>query len=69
MKKITSHEELNLNYFRAKSSSPAESSRASTTKPNSPVRRACGFRTFRVTEIALYHALGKLPPNAAHRFY
>jgi hypothetical protein len=28
------------------------------------------FRTFPVIELALYHALGKLPePNVAHRFY
>ena len=34
------------------------------------MRKAYGFRTFRITEIALYHALGKLPePHAAHRFY
>ena len=29
-----------------------------------------GFRTFHVTETALYHALGKLPePDVAHRFF
>ncbi len=34
------------------------------------MRKAYGFRTFRITEIALYHALGKLPePYATHRFY
>jgi hypothetical protein len=34
------------------------------------MRKAYGFRTFRITEIALYHALGKLPePHGAHRFY
>jgi transposase len=34
------------------------------------MRKAYGFRTFRVIELALYHALGKLPePNVAHRFY
>jgi len=33
------------------------------------VRRSYGFRTFRATEVALYHALGKLPePEYAHRF-
>jgi hypothetical protein len=33
------------------------------------MRKAYGFRTFRITEIALYHALGNLPqPHAAHRF-
>ena len=34
------------------------------------MRKSFGFRTFRVTEIALYHALGRLPePDVAHRFY
>jgi hypothetical protein len=29
-----------------------------------------GFRTFHVTETALYHALGKLPePDVAHKFF
>jgi hypothetical protein len=27
------------------------------------MREARGFRTFRITEIALYYALGKLPEN------
>jgi hypothetical protein len=32
-------------------------------------RKAYGLRTFRMTEIALYHALGKLPEaKLAHRF-
>lgn len=30
------------------------------------MRKACGFRTFHVIEIALYHALGK-PPRANRR--
>jgi transposase len=34
------------------------------------MRKAYGFRTFGVTEIAFYHTLGKLPePAAAHKFY
>jgi transposase len=34
------------------------------------MRKSYGFRTFHVTETALYHALGKLPePDAAHRFF
>ena len=32
-------------------------------------RKAYGFRTFRVIEVALYHALGGLPePKLTHRF-
>jgi hypothetical protein len=34
------------------------------------MRNSYGFRTFRVTELALYHVLGKLPePELTHRFY
>ncbi|MDP1525851.1 MAG: transposase, partial [Rhodocyclaceae bacterium] len=34
------------------------------------MRKAYGFRTFKATELALYHVLGKLPePPLAHRFY
>ncbi len=33
-------------------------------------RKSYGFRTFRVTELALYHSLGKLPePELTHRFF
>ncbi len=34
------------------------------------MRKSYGFRTFRITELALYHVLGKLPePQLTHRFY
>ena len=34
------------------------------------MRKSYGFRTFRITEIALYHVLGKLPePELTQRFY
>jgi hypothetical protein len=34
------------------------------------IRKSYGFRTFRVTELALYHSLGKLPePELTHRFF
>jgi hypothetical protein len=33
-------------------------------------RKPYGFRTIRCYEVALYHALGRLPvPEIAHRFY
>jgi hypothetical protein len=32
--------------------------------------KSYGFRTFRITDLALYHALGKLPePTLTHSFY
>jgi hypothetical protein len=34
------------------------------------MRKSYGFRTFRVTELALYHSLGKLPePELTHGFF
>ncbi|WP_390680138.1 hypothetical protein [Burkholderia anthina] len=34
------------------------------------IRKAYGFRAFRATEIAFYHALGRLPgPSLTHTFY
>jgi hypothetical protein len=34
------------------------------------MRKSHGFRSFHVTEIALYHAPGKLPEtDVAHRFF
>ncbi len=34
------------------------------------MRKAYGFRTFKMAELALYYVLGKLPePNLTHSFY
>ena len=34
------------------------------------MRKSYGFRTFRITELALYHVFGKFPePQLTHRFY
>jgi transposase len=75
MKKVArmlqSHRMLLLNWFRAKgemSSGPVE---GMNNRLKVVTRRAYGFRTFRATEVALYHSLGKLPDpqdSATHRF-
>ncbi len=65
MKKIArmlrSHQELILNWFRAKK----ELSNAPTEGMNNKIRvvtrRSYGFRTYKAMEIALYHNLGRLP--------
>ena len=72
MKKIArmlrSHRALILNYFRAKKQFSSGIVEGLNNKAKLTMRKAYGFRTFRVTEIALYHALAKLPePNTAHR--
>ena len=65
MKKIArmlrSHRELILNYFRAKKQLSSGVMEGLNNKAKVTMRKSYGFRTFRITEIALYHALGKLP--------
>ena len=69
-KTLLAHRELILNYFRAKKQFSSGVVEGLNNKAKLTMRKAYGFRTFRVTEIALYHALAKLPePTPAHRFY
>ena len=70
MKKIArtlrSHRALILNYFRARKQFSSGVVEGLNNKAKLTMRKSYGFRTFHVTEIALYHALGKLPePNVA----
>src|SRR5262249_7473190 len=62
MKKIAmtmrSHRELLLNYFRAKRRLSSGVVEGLNNKAKLTMRKSYGFRTFRITEIALYHALG-----------
>ncbi|MGH9440029.1 MAG: transposase, partial [Terriglobia bacterium] len=74
MKKIArmlrAHRELILNYFRAKKQFSSGVVEGLNNKVKVSMRKSYGFRTFHITEIALYHALGKLPePELTHRFY
>jgi transposase len=74
MKKIArmlrAHRELLLNYFRAKKKFSSGIVEGFNNKAKVTMRKSYGFRTFRITELALYHALGKLPePELTHEFY
>ena len=74
MKKIArtlrAHRELLLNYFKAKKAFSSGVVEGMNNKAKVTTRRSYGFRTFRVTELALYHSLGKLPePKLTHEFY
>jgi transposase len=74
MKKIArtlrSHRALILNYFRAKKQLSSGVVEGLNNKAKLTMRKSYGFRTFRVMEVALYHALGKLQePNVAHKFF
>ena len=74
MKKVArmlrSHEELILNWFRAKGEISAAAVEGLNNKIRVVTRRSYGFRTYDAMEIALYHTLGRLPePNEfTHRF-
>ena len=67
---VRNHRELLLNYFRAKKEFSSGIVEGLNNKAKVTMRKAYGFRTFKMTELALYHVLGKLPePKLAHSFY
>ncbi len=73
MKKVArmlrSHEELILNWFRARGEISTGAVEGLNNKIRVVTRRSYGFRTYKAMEIALYHTLGRLPePESAHRF-
>jgi transposase len=69
-KMLRSHRELILNYFKAKKVLSSGIVEGLNNKAKVTMRKSYGFRTFRITELALYHSLGKLPePELTHRFY
>jgi transposase len=74
MKKVAkilrNHRELIFNYFRAKKQLSSGTVEGLNNNAKVTMRKAYGFRTFRATEVALYHVLGKLPePQVTHRFF
>jgi transposase len=73
MKKVArmlrAHEELLLNWFRAKGEISSGAVEGLNNKIRVVTRRSYGFRTYDAMEMALYHTLGRLPePESAHRF-
>lgn len=67
---LRSHEELILNWFKAKGEISAGAAEGLNNKIRVVTRRSYGFRTYEAMEIALYHTLGKLPEpdEFTHRF-
>jgi Transposase len=64
------HRELILNYFRARRQFSSGNVEGLNNNAKVTMRKAYGFRTFRATVIALYHALGKLAePPFTHTFF
>ena len=64
------HKQLILNWFSAKKAFSNGIVEGLNNKVKVTVRKSYGFKTFKCTEIALYHVLGDLPePKLTHRFY
>lgn len=68
-KMLQNHRPLILNYFRAKKEFNSGIVEGLNRKVNLTIRKAFGFRSFDVMEIALYHQLGKLPEPQFHHDY
>ena len=69
-KMLRSHRHLILNYFRAGKLFSSGVVEGLNNKVKVTTRKSYGFRTFRITEMALYHSLGKLPePILTYRFF
>lgn len=67
---LRTHEELILNWFRAKGEISSAAVEGLNNKIRVVTRRSYGFRTYDAMEIALYHTLGKLPEPGqfTHKF-
>jgi transposase len=61
---LRAHEELILNWFRAKGELSSAAVEGLNNKIRVVTRRSYGFRTYKAMEIALYHTLGRLPEPA-----
>ncbi len=67
---VRAHRQLLLNYFRAKKQFSSGVIEGLNNKAKVTMRKAYGYRSFRIAELSLYHVLGKLPePQLAHRFF
>ena len=67
---IRKHKELILNYFRAKKQFSSGIVEGFNNKAKLTVRKSYGFRSDKIREVALYHALGNLPlPLTTHKFF
>lgn len=67
---LRSHEELLMNWFRARGELSSAAVEGFNNKIRVVTRRSYGFRTYGAMEIALYHTLGRLPEpeEFTHRF-
>lgn len=70
VKTLRKHKHLILNWFRAKKIFSSGIVEGLNNKVKLTMRKSYGFKSHKYIEIALYHALGKLPePMLTHRFF
>jgi transposase len=63
------HEELLMNYFKAKKAYSSGIVEGLNIKINLAIRKAYGYRSFEIMKVAIFHQLGDLPePEVTHRF-
>ena len=66
---IRRHQPLILNWFKAKKAYSSGVVEGLNRKVNLVTRKAFGFRSYEVLEIALFHTMGELPePELTHSF-
>jgi len=59
-----------MNWFEACGAISAGATEGLNNKLKVITRRAYGLRTFKATQVALYHSMGALPePKTAHQFF
>lgn len=69
-KSLKEHRELLLNYFRAKKAISGGVVEGFNNKVKLTIRKSYGFKSDDAREVALFHALGKLPePEFTHSFF
>jgi transposase len=67
---LQAHQEVLLNYFRARKTLSSGIVEGMNNKVKLTFRKSYGFRTDHARQLALYHALGKLPePQITHKFF
>lgn len=67
---IRRHEELMMNWFKAKKQYSSGVVEGLNRKVNLVTRKAYGFKSYEVLKIALFHTMGQLPePEITHRFF
>ena len=67
---LRKHEDLLMNYFRAKKAYSSGVVEGLNLKVNLTIRRAFGYRSFKVMKTALFHQMGQLPePKSTHSFF